>query len=430
MYCTSFQQTTEHACFLRYLSLLHHSNYFIVDDKKEDKSTANKLSALLKNVEAKVIQDVARRFVPKEVHNDIVQSLQDQLAAALAKLPKQSLSVPQAVRLRPNSPVPPILQITESTSVATKDAFRRLEADYRKLLSESNDLQREYERILEINNDFTQILSKLTMVQMEHYQMLAGGAGKESEAADTTDGDTISNLEAKAEEYKQQAEELRFKLDDITRELQERDKQLHKVREDERRMRKKLQLSADATDDEVNAKLTQLLKNATANAEVTKMQRDLQRLAEERTTLESTIIQLERDKELTSFKLRQTELQLRQVFCRQKARPLFSRMSNSLAQRQFMFPLIDSPRLTARQPNAITNGNTGNAQKNFCIFCQSDAYNGKSCRIHYKAFRDKWTCCNEPLHRGAGCIKVPHCYIIKSDYLFITDGSQYMKLAV
>ena len=371
------------------------------------------------NVDIKIINNIAKRLVPKQVYNDDVQTLKEEIESLRNYQSVLGNTSPASCRSTPPTGRPNKQTAAENSRDLV---VRRWEEDYQKLAKDFENLQQEYEQVLELNSDYVEIISKLNLFRTDRDN---GAAARQTEKLDE-----IIDLESRVDEYKQQVADLQISLRSVADELTIKNKELEKIREDERRLRRKLKLPDNATDEDINKAISDLMNKSSSNAEIVRMQKDLQKLTNDKQKLEETVGYLIREKQRTEFSVRQKDLQIKRLCRMNTAKPALYKAQTILAQSQeYRLPSIvglNSPQSSTPHPLGLSNNLI-----HYCVFCRCEYQQRSKCRIHIKAYRDgNWTCCGEESHRSPGCLKIPHFFIQKSDeQILLTDGGQYMKLS-
>ena len=242
----------------------------------------------------------------------------------------------------------------------------------------------------------------------------------------------LKALEEQLEQSQAKVKELESELSTVASEQDEKQKELDKLQRRERKYKETLNLSADADEEQIQARILEIVENGTmSRTELQKIKTELTKMRQSKVAVEERLNVLMREKEKIEFHMRQQNLTLKKMYRRRDAR-------DTIEAAHSMLTANVGPRVSAelRLPSidrSFSMEATNKTMSRYCMFCRSEYQPQKPqvCRVHFRALRGgKWTCCKDENHRSAGCMQLPHFYIeITVDKkIFLTDGARYMDI--
>ena len=452
----------------KYTAKIYELNYlyFLTDDQECDPRTAHYLESYLNKTQAnqQTIKDLASNLLLKQIYRDEIKQLQDKIDSLQTSI-RMSLrsdsthstsSDTASDRSSPTSRGTPnsanegkLGQVinrppTGGSSVEwmvtgrahelemivkqKDDIIRRREEEYAKLKTIMLAMQDDLQAVLDLNNQYLGIIGQMNQMQMHSV------ATPRVQDKDTA----MLEMERQLEEAQSQVEQLEGEMTEINNELKSKENELEKAEQREIRYKEKLGLSPDATEEEIDIRIANILEEGSMRRqELDKIQRELRKVIANRNVLEEKLTTLTREKETIEFHMRQQELTIKKMKRMRIAGSVVPNAERVLAehgyertQQAIKLPTIQRP---PSQLSLAVNKKTNGSTHQYCVFCRTEyqPMKAQTCRIHFRPIRSgRWTCCKDDCHRSAGCLQVPHFYIeITVDKkIFLTDGARYMEL--
>ena len=302
----------------------------------------------------------------------------------------------------------------------------RQETEYTRLKSILTATQNDFSKMMDLNEQYLIIINT-------YNQMQQSGNSRNND-------EEVQEKEVKLREYEETIKELTIDLDDIANDITNKQNDLDKLYRREKKYKALLGLDMNAGNEEVEAQIEKLLSQGQKHEEeLDKIRRELKTVTHNKDGLQERLNILSKDKDKIEFHMRQQELSMRKMKRLKMGGNTLNRANAILATRAS--PAMGEYERAIKLPSIERDGSQiGLASKQgisgsgmqYCVFCHVEVQPMKSqCRLHYKPIRQgKWMCCKDNCHHGAGCITVPHLYIVVTieKKILITDGVRYMDL--
>ena len=312
-------------------------------------------------------------------------------------------------------------------SISSDKVIERQEIEYTRLKSILTTTQDDLSKIMDLNEQYLVIINTFNQMQQ------AGSHGKKND-------DEVDEKEMKLREYEETIRELTDDLDEIAKDITEKRSDLEKLHRREKKYKTMLGLDLNAGNEEVEAQIEKLLtQGQKQKSELDKIRKELVTVTHNKDVMQERLSILGKDKEKIEFHMRQQELTMRKMKRLRTGSNTLNKANALLATRASpaMSEHAQSLKLPAIERDgsqiglASKQGINGSGMQ-YCVFCHVEIQPMKSqCRLHHKPIRQgKWMCCKDNCHHGAGCITVPHFYIVVTveKKIFLTDGVRYMDL--
>ena len=316
-------------------------------------------------------------------------------------------------------------------AAVNRDIVRQWQEDYDKLLQSYKNLQGEYETVVELNVSYAKIICELQSIIDRN--RASGPPSQPSpqelhlqEQVTRPKTPDIDRLEKEKNHLEHECNELKEKIKELKKELE-------KLRANEQRIFVTLKMDAKSTPiDEAIMKLKELMESK--NNKDLKATADLEELNKIKAILNKKQT-VEREKSRLEFDIRQKNLVIRRLQCQRDVNPAMAQAKNVLNEAKELLRIAtirargnDLPALLPDHCDLVDEPKVGNM---YCLFCRSECTcepTKHKFRQHYKAYRNgKWLCCGNESHTSAGCMVIPHCYVIKSvKSTILTDGQQFL----
>ena len=228
--------------------------------------------------------------------------------------------------------------------------------------------------------------------------------------------------------------ELESDLAYVLSEQKEAQKELGSLLLQEAKYREKLSLGEDATTEEIEARINEMLETEMKSAEeIEDMKKEFKKMENEMHTLRNKITKLRREQEQTGFHLRQEKQALRKVLRNGNAKAIFRRVNQMLPKNSLQSASDKKPRKLPPIDQSKHLDAQDQQTRHYCVFCRRvyEPQASHGCRIHYRAFEDdKWTCCNNKTRNCAGCLPLPHVYIetTASNQVLLITGNRFFSI--
>ncbi|CAD5111299.1 DgyrCDS617 [Dimorphilus gyrociliatus] len=400
-----------------------------------DKRTLSYLETCLNNISVphKIVKEVATKVVLKEVYHDDVSTLQEKILNL-----QRSLRAASLVNPSPAHPtLPPISRPDSeerSMSVSSEESFGELHAlikqkedaikkkdkEYERLKNIMNDIQQEYDTLMNVNQEYLNIITNLQAI---HDGKTPRSVAAERDAA-------ILDMKSALFEAQEKIESLRTEVQELDVKAKDAQSAFNHLQKKELKYREMLGLPPDSDNESVERRIQELLQNGTMQkSDLDKLKQELNKVKESRLAAEEKLNAIVREKEHIEFYMRQQEMTMRRMKRQTVAKPTLVAAESTVVQAKIAGAL----RLPSIEPSCRPTTGKHQQKLNYCIFCRTEFDNSKAttCRVHYRALvKGHWMCCKDECHRGAGCLQLPHMYIeITADRkVFLTDGARYAQL--
>ena len=217
-------------------------------------------------------------------------------------------------------------------------------------------------------------------------------------------------------------DELETKIATKASEQDGKQKELDSLLQQESKYKKSLNLSVDATEEQIEARINEIIaKDAIRTAEMKTLRKDLAELKNTISTLTKQVQTLKGDKSNLEFQLHNYQLMNKTLARRMKAQGALQDVATIISQhkRNKVLPPI------SRGASKITH---------YCIFCRSEymPHESRVCKVHYRALQGgQWTCCKKEASDTDGCLQLPHFYIeVKAHKkVSLNDGDRCFDLS-
>ena len=144
-------------------------------------------------------------------------------------------------------------------NVTRSGAFKRLEEDYRNLMTDYEALQVEYSRVIDLNLDYTRIISELSGINQRGERL---AMQQQQEDFESLYNSTKVELEQKTQLYEADIKQLKSEVKDLEQRLTEKQKELDLAGERKRKIFSKLGLPANSPFEEVERKIEELIQHS------------------------------------------------------------------------------------------------------------------------------------------------------------------------
>ena len=333
----------------------------------------------------------------------------------------------------------PVSAVNTITVETPRDSvIQQWREDYDRLVKTYQSLQQEYQIVVELNVDYTRIIAALQATIERNISIDAIPLSQNNNASNVEE---VVQLQEKINELEKELKNLDFNFNSLKEKMKQVEKDREKLLADEQKIFVTLEMDINkATTDEAIMKLNELMKTKREkDAKEKPLHEKLNKIVDEMKNVKEKNDMFEREKSRLEFEIRQKNVTIKRLLSQKAVYPTIARANNVLTEAKELMRIATIrargnglPALLPEHPDFV--GDSKSDSKKYCLFCRSECNSDPSenkCRLHYKAYRDKkWTCCEnngKDSHKSAGCITIPHCYVIKSaKALLLTDGQQFL----
>ena len=344
-------------------------------------------------------------------------------------------STPRAQQAQLVQPQSPVVNYTETIGTPRDIVIQQWKEDYDKLCKSHESLQNEYQTVVELNVDYTRIIAELQAVIERNNNF--GASLQSNHRPNAFKFEENVELKAKIDKLESELKILESEYKSLKENMEKIKNDREKLIADEQKIFATLEMDTKkATIDEAVKRLNDLMKSKKEKDSSEKpLYEQINKIKEDKKIVLEKVEMYEREKKRLEFDIRQKNTMVKRLLTLKAVNPAIAHAKNVLNEAKELLRIAtirargnDLPALLPDHPDLAGDLKTNNM---YCMFCRSECVCEPSkhkCLQHYRAYRNgKWLCCGNEAHISAGCVAIPHCYVIKSvKAMLLTDSQQFL----